>query len=239
VTADPLVLVSEIDRATARLLETANALDDAALAEASLLPGWTRGHVLAHIARNADGCTNLLTWARTGVETPQYASWDSRVADIEAGAGRPLSDQLADLEETAARLTEAAAATPAAAWSATVRWTDGTTARAARVVWARLREVEVHHVDLGCAYQPVDWPDAFTLRLLHEIANGFNANPQASAIRLYADDLGHELTIGSATDPPTISGSGYELAAWLTGRSRGDGLAVSPAGPLPEVPTWK
>ena len=40
----------------------------------SLLPGWTRAHVLAHVAGNADALVNLLTWARTGEETPMYAS---------------------------------------------------------------------------------------------------------------------------------------------------------------------
>jgi maleylpyruvate isomerase len=40
----------------------------------SLLPGWSRRTVIAHVARNADALCNLLTWARTGVETPMYAS---------------------------------------------------------------------------------------------------------------------------------------------------------------------
>ena len=51
--------------ATERLLATATALGDAQVREASLLPGWTRGHVLTHLARNADGMINLLSWART------------------------------------------------------------------------------------------------------------------------------------------------------------------------------
>ena len=48
------------------------------MAGPSLLPGWSRGHVLTHLARNADGAVNLLTWARTGVETPQYVSQEQR-----------------------------------------------------------------------------------------------------------------------------------------------------------------
>ena len=53
-TADPLVLIAEVDRATARLLATARTLDDDAVRAPSPLPGWTRGHVLTHVARNAD-----------------------------------------------------------------------------------------------------------------------------------------------------------------------------------------
>src|SRR4029453_13661966 len=74
VTYDPPPLAVDGGRAPARLLAPAAALDDAALSGRSLLPGWTRGHVLTHLARNADGAVNLLTWARTGVETPHYAS---------------------------------------------------------------------------------------------------------------------------------------------------------------------
>jgi maleylpyruvate isomerase len=240
VTADPLVLIAEIDRATARLLETAQALDDAAVREPSLLPDWTRGHVLTHIARNADGCANLLDWARTGVQTPQYASWESREADIAAGAGRPLTEQIDDLKASAARFAEAVDEMPPQAWLVTVRWLSGRTDRAAGVMWARLREVEVHHVDLASAYRPSDWPEAFVHRLLHEVATGgFRAGSAAPAVRLHAEDLGHELTIGSAALLPTVSGPGSALAAWLTGRSRGEGLAVSPPGPLPEVPGWR
>ena len=53
---------------TERLLASAAALSDAQLREPSPLPGWSRGHVLSHIARNADGLRNLLIWARTGIE---------------------------------------------------------------------------------------------------------------------------------------------------------------------------
>jgi maleylpyruvate isomerase len=239
VTADPLLLVVEVDRATARLLETARRLDERALAGPSLLPGWTRGHVLAHVARNADGCVNLLTWARTGVETPQYASAAQRAADVAAGAGRPIAAQLADISASAERFLDAVAQMPAAAWAVEVRWLSGTTGPAAGVVWSRLREVEVHHVDLDAGYGPTAWSEAFCHRLLHELAAGFGAAPDGPRVRLRATDLGHEVTIGGDDDVPTVHGSGAALAAWLTGRSAGADLTVTPDGPLPPVPTWK
>src|SRR5437870_12625963 len=82
--------------ATDRVLATATALSDAQAREPSLLPGWTRGHVLTHIARNSGGMVNLLRWARTGTEAPMYASAESRGADIEAGAGRAAADLAAE-----------------------------------------------------------------------------------------------------------------------------------------------
>src|SRR5436309_2025968 len=95
--------------ATERVFVTGTALSDAQAREPSLLPGWTRGHVLSHIARNADGMVNLLNWARTGTETPMYASAESRSADIEAGARSPATDLTAAVREQAARVAAGAA----------------------------------------------------------------------------------------------------------------------------------
>src|SRR5580700_9053467 len=111
--------------ATGRLLASATALTGAQLREPSLLPGWSRGHVLTHIARNADGMVNLLRWARTGTPAPMYASAESRAADIEAGAGRPAAGLTADVRESAAALAAAAADMPDGAWTAQVRALHG------------------------------------------------------------------------------------------------------------------
>src|SRR5689334_23923737 len=114
---DPLVLLTDVDRATDNLLRAAADLDPTVVSAPSLLPGWTVGHVLTHLARNAEAYTNLLTWARTGVETPAYASSEARDAAIEAGAGRPLDEQIADLRAAHERFADAAAAMPAEAWT--------------------------------------------------------------------------------------------------------------------------
>ena len=233
-TADPLVLMAEVDRATDRLLATARQLDgEGALGAASLLPGWTRGHVLTHLARNADGLTNLLTWARTGVVTPQYPSWDKRNEDIEAGADRPASEQVNDLREACARFAAAADAMPAEAWTVQLDLSSGPQS-AARVAWRRLREVEVHHVDLDAGYGTGDWPDAFSHRLLRELVSGL----EDFNLVVGATDLGHDLTIGDPSGAPTVTGPAHALAGWLTGRTDGSGLTVSPAGPLPVPPQW-
>ena len=77
--------LDRIQESTRQLLTSAAGLTDAQAAGASRLPGWTRGHVLTHLARNADGFVNLLAWARTGVKTPMYPSEAARDAGIEAG----------------------------------------------------------------------------------------------------------------------------------------------------------
>jgi maleylpyruvate isomerase len=233
VTADPLVLTDEVDRATARLLTTAAALGGAdALAAPSLLPGWTRGHVLTHAARNADAMRNLLHWARTGEVTPAYPSREARAADIEAGATRPLDEQVADLRDSSARFAQAAADMPAEAWHVQLPLDTGPQV-AARVIWRRLREVEVHHLDLAAGYEPSDWPESFAHRLLHEVTAGLGGID----LSIRSTDLAHPLVLG-AGGPPIVTGPSAILAGWLTGRIAKPELTVDPTGPLPVLPEW-
>src|ERR671939_294815 len=96
-------------------------LTDDELRQPSALPGWSRAHVVAHLARNADALVNLCSWARTGVETPMYPSRQARDAAIEATATLPPDALRADFRDAEARLAEAAAVLPDRAWSAPLR----------------------------------------------------------------------------------------------------------------------
>jgi maleylpyruvate isomerase len=235
VTADPLALTDELILADARLQATIAGLSEEALGEPSLLPGWTRGHVLAHIARNADALNNLLTWARTGIETLPYATPTTRVDDIEAGANGTLMEHIDDIRTSAAQFAEAAADMPVDAWGMVL----GKQGSAVRVVWRRLREVEVHHVDLDAGYTPADWPEAFTHRLLHELVHDRpRSDGTLPVVAVHVDGLAHPLQLGTGTPAVTVSGPGHTLAAWMSGRSDGSSLVVSPTGPLPTLSDW-
>ncbi len=228
-TVDPLVLMAEVDRATDRFLRTAAALDDAAVAAPSALPGWTRGHVLTHVARNADAYARLLLGAATGEDLPGYPTPTARAEGIEAGWARPAAAQLADVRQACVRFAEQAAAVPAASWSMVLSATGGP---AALVPWARLREVEVHHVDLAAGYTAGDWSEAFALRLLREVVSGLTDD-----LVLRPAGLEHPLVVGRGGDV-TVSGPTPAMAAWLTGRGDGTGLTSS-TGELPTPPRWK
>jgi maleylpyruvate isomerase len=234
-TTDPLGLAADVAQSTTKLFATTNGLTDESVARPSLLPGWTRGHVLTHLARNADGAVNLLTWARTGVRTPQYESLAQRAADIEAGATRDRAAQLSDLRGACVRFAAAVDEMPAEAWTAVVQWTSGREAPAAEVMWHRLREVEIHHVDLDAGYVPADWPEAFVLRLCRTQADSLAHREDGPAVVLRAPEVGHDLVIG---DGPVVSGPAWAIAAWLTGRTTGHELTLTPAGPLPAVPPF-
>ncbi len=155
-------LSDQIDQATQRLLDTARTITDPDLRVPSMLPGWTRGHVLAHLARNADGMRNVLVGVRTGQDRPAYASAQAREAGIEQDAGRRATEQAADLASSAMALRTVARQLPDAGWQVPVRMLEeGDVFPAAALLTRRLVEVELHHCDLGAGYGPGDWPAVF------------------------------------------------------------------------------
>ncbi|MER6051558.1 maleylpyruvate isomerase family mycothiol-dependent enzyme [Streptomyces sp. BHT-5-2] len=234
--------VAAVHEATDRLLISLGKLDDAAVGEPSLLAGWTRGHVLAHLARNADALTNLLTWARTGVRTPMYASAAARDGDIERGADRPLAAHLEDLRESTARFEAAAEAVPEDRRAFQVEMRNGVVERTDRLALRRLAEVELHHVDLGVGYSVDQLPPAFVDSELDFLAGiKFAGHPELPALELRDDDGRRWHTgrrgpaDGDATAPVVVSGSARDLVGWLTGRADGARLDAH-GGPLPVVP---
>jgi maleylpyruvate isomerase len=236
VTTDPLALSQDLRLADERFLTAIAGLSPDDLAAPSLLPGWTRGHVITHLARNADALGNLLTWAETGIETPAYPTPTARAEGIEAGAHRPLDEQIDDVRAACAAFADKVAAMPAAAWTFDLVPADGgkSLGAAAKVVWRRLREVEVHHVDLGFGYTTGDWPDAFTARLLKELVTD---RATTTSFELHSDS-GSSWHVGPGPYDIVVTGPADELAGWMSGRSGGTALTVEPAGPLPSVPDW-
>ncbi|GII41756.1 maleylpyruvate isomerase family mycothiol-dependent enzyme [Planotetraspora phitsanulokensis] len=237
-------LQTELAESTSRLLATAARLTDDDVRAPSLLPGWTRGHVLTHLARNADSHVNLLTWARTGVRTPQYSGQGVRETEIEAGAVRPVKELLADLEDSADRLREAVEGMPSEAWSATVSGIRPPEHPAWYIPARRLRELEIHHVDLGAGYGWADWPDTYVRRELHDtMASWPRGEGPVSEIVARWEDGGQARVWHGLGRGPAVHGSPRELVAWLTGRASGEGLTVEPspagaAGLPPSPPPW-
>ncbi len=235
--------LDRIGTATDRLSGTVASLDDAAARQPSLLPGWSRGHVLTHIARNADGLANLLRWARTGTETPMYASSQARAAAIEAGSARPVAELAADLHASAAAFAAETARVPDEAWAAQVRGLRGPPLAARGVLEWRLWEVEIHHVDLAAGYRPADWPEEFVAGALPEIAASFAGRDDTPPFLLVADRWPQRLWIGPAqqgTPRTMVHGPPASALAWLIGRDDGAGLRVSGEdGTLPVLPPWR
>lgn len=211
----------------------AGALDRLAgqdLGHPSLLPGWPRRTVIAHVARNADALGNLLTWARTGDETPMYASPEARDAAIAQTAGLPDAELLADCRAAGQRLAAAVRELPEPAWAAQVRTAQGRTVPASEVPWMRCREVWVHTVDLDAGVGFGDIPDEVLAALIDDITRTWQRRDQMPDVRL---------TTGArewGAGPVTVTGDLSGLTAWVSGRASATGLTVD--GTPPELPRW-
>jgi maleylpyruvate isomerase len=241
VDSDTTEQLAGIQESTGRLLSSAGALTDEQAAAPSRLPGWSRGHVLTHVARNADGLRNLLHWARTGSKTPMYPGGAARNEAIAAGAGRSAADLTADLSQSAAAFAAAAADMPAAAWAAQVE-RRGEPFPARDILPIRLSELEFHHVDLDTGYPPGGWPAVFVTDALRRVAVSFAGRPDMTACRLVPDGWPDSFLVGPASpDPPelVVRGTPAQLLAWLSGRAAGTGLQVTGAATAPVPPPWR
>jgi maleylpyruvate isomerase len=222
--------------ATDRLLSAVADLDDAAVTEPSRLPGWSRGHVLAHLARNADALVNVFEGR------PMYVSGEARDADIARDAPRPLKTHLADVRDSAHRFQDAASLSQD--WSRTVELRNGVLDTAAWLPWRRWIEVELHHVDLGIGYDLEDLPEEFAQREINFLAHRFRGHPGVPALMIRQDD-GRLIPTGDgrSTTPERlesgehlmITGTRADLLGWLAGRRDGTGLRVE-GGTLPSLP---
>jgi maleylpyruvate isomerase len=239
---DPAPDSAEIDAATARLLVTARTLSDADVLAPSALPGWTRGHVLTHIARNADSLVNRLVSAATGVNIPQYPSPEARDAGIEAGATRPIAEQIQDLEESHQRFVNAVGTVPPAGWAVDQLWRSGETRPASKILEARLREVAIHHLDLDAGYSASDWPPLFAVRILRSVVPAFETRGMAP-VTLVPEELDEVpgadgVILINGGSKLEVYGDAALLATWLLGRSSSTGLQWTGGTELPTPPAW-
>jgi maleylpyruvate isomerase len=179
----------------------------------SLLPGWTRGHVLTHIARNADSFVRVLDAARRGEQVTQYEGGaEGRNADIEAGSTRDWDSLVADVGASARRLDEMFATQDR--WDLAMTNSAGETVAHTELPGMRLREVVVHHADLGDpGYTPADWPADYVREDLRRMEMRYNARRP----------MGVSGLPDAARRAPPI-----ERLCWLLGR--GEIAGLEPAG---------
>ncbi len=238
---DPML--AHLTRQTDRLLESVSRLDQPSVRAASRLPGWSRGHVLTHLARNADALGRVAQVAVTGEVLPMYASAEQREADIRAGAGRPIGELAADLETSAERLLAVLAAARADRLDRAVPTGRGWDMTAREVPWFRVREVVYHHVDLDGPFTFADVPDGLVRTCLQDCVGRLTEAPTTRVVATFDAGpvleliLGDEVGSGAGSGPvQTVHGSGADLLAWLTGRS--NGLTLSADDSLPVLPAW-
>ncbi|RGE18966.1 maleylpyruvate isomerase N-terminal domain-containing protein [Leucobacter sp. wl10] len=208
----------------------------------SLLPGWTRRMVVAHVGFNARALARLVRWARTGIETPMYESEAQRAREIEFGASLP-AEALRHLSVHAAvHLNVELRDLPSEAWSRTVRTAQGREVPVSEVVWMRTREVWLHAIDLAHGARFDDLPPRLLQLLLEDIPAVWARRRAAGdpVIRLAPDDArlaapARGAAAASDTDA-VVRGSAAALVAWGTGRGAAGVREAS--GRLLQPPRW-
>lgn len=225
--ADPL----DLSEATRRLVRTADRLTDDQYAEPSGLPGWSRAHVIAHLALNAEGLAGALSGIVEGERVPMYASQEARDGDIEELAGQEPAALRGRLLGGCTDLADALAAVPEDRVGATIeRVPGGRTFTVGDVPSMRLREVEIHHADLAAGYDRSSWSPEFAAHVLDGMLHRASVPLTARAV-----DLGREWEYGEGG--PVVSGTAADLAWWLSGRGAGEGV-TSDGGALPQIGAW-
>src|SRR5580704_12538061 len=213
------------------------ALDEAAVDEASALPGWTRRHLLAHVAANAEALGNLVHWAATGEPTPMYSSPGDRAAGIERGTLLPDAELGAWLRAAAQALDDAMAKLSDEQWQAPVLTAQGRTVPATEVPWLRAREVYVHAVDLATGLSFAELPAGFCAALCADvIAKRAPAQASGSALVLEALDTGGRWKLSGDGEPIVLAGPLAEIIAYLTGRAHK--LTTAGGEPAPVLGPW-
>jgi maleylpyruvate isomerase len=209
-------------------------LTDRELDAPSLLSGWTRKHLVAHIASNAAALCRLLEWARTGIETPMYASPEARRHDIDHLAELGVSDLRNLFDGSRDHLDDQWHSLPGHAWDALIRTAQGRVVPTAETVWMRTREVWVHAVDLGNGARFTDIPEVVLASLLDDVVLLWRNRSVGGELVLEVDGAPSR-SIGTDAVPRYVCGSLPEVTEWATGRAS---IQTLQEKGLPQPPAW-
>ena len=198
-----------------RLLQSLDSLTDEQCRQPSLLPGWSRGHVLTHLARNAESHARMFAAATRGEESEQYPGGKPvRDAAIQNGAHRSAAELVADVRVTIYALEAAWASATTTTWAGhgIKSHSDGSRVPIPTLVLMRWCETEVHHADLDLGFGWRDWDPLFVR---------YDLNRQIMAWRA-RKPMGMTVLPDSVQRLPP-----NERLAWLYNRVKVDGVPPS------------
>ena len=139
------------------LLEGLQPLTDTDFRAPSLLPRYSRGAVVTHLANKTRAHVRLFDGAAAGEVRPIHPDgYDPDVA-ANLGGNRSASHLRSDVAQCLQLLEAAWEALDDGLWSWHVLMVAGRRTMA-EVVAHHLRNVEIHHVDLDIGHRPADWP---------------------------------------------------------------------------------
>jgi maleylpyruvate isomerase len=222
-------------RGTAYFAQQLAELSDAELDDETLLSGWTRRHLIAHVSYNAAALSRLLDWALTGTETPMYTSPEHRNTEIDEGAtlnGGALRNLY---DHTAARLDHKWRNIPPEAWLSEVRTAQGRTVPASETLWMRTREVWIHTVDLDGSRRFGDFPGIVLDSLLSDIVSLWRKKAVGHGLVLEVSGCAPIAVDPDALTHTTVTGTAAAVVRWASGRGASH---IKIEGPSDAPPRW-
>jgi len=206
---------------TQLVLAGVDKLSDEELREPSALAGWTRAHLVAHLARNAEALGRLAHWASTGEE-------------IDRTAKNSAAQLRAELHDTAAAFDGQLSQLDDAAWDSVVRSAQGRAIPGRELPWMRTREVWLHGVDLGMGLTTAGFPADLVDVFLDDVKKVVGGKPACPPVLLRATDSDRTWTLGPEGDRTEVAAPAPELLAWVSGRPA---AGLDPAE-APVLPPW-
>ena len=225
----PAIELDWARRGTAYFARMLNSLCDAELNEASLVPGWTRRHIVAQVSYQARALTRLTEWAAGGPERMMYASETERLEEVEIGATLPPHALRGLFQHTAVHLVVEWRDLTEEGWDAPLRLLDDHPCTTRDTPMIRAREIWLRTMDLDAGGSFVDMPPAMVDRLLDQTTREWRAEPLVLLVENHAD---RRILLGSGAGKP-ISGCAADLLRWISGRGA---RRLSYEGSLPVIP---
>lgn len=211
---------------TTRLLGTTIEFGEDDWAAPTVLPGWTRSHVAAHLVEQAMRLTKALNaeaeHERESDPSRLRCQWERQAIEDGLALQTRLDESAGQLQDALARLEHR---------DQTVRITDGWDAPPSLVPALRLRELVVHHFDL-IGREALDVPPAALLTIA-EFETLRPRNAELPPVLLVADE-GFSARIGADSgDTTTVIGPLADLCLWLARGIASDHISGASAVPMP------
>ena len=229
-------LPAELHKAAGTVTRLFSTMDESSVTGPSELPGWTRGHVLAHIVGISNAMARQLEYAQRGEKIELYdGGMEGRTKAIDLAAGHSLADHTASVTTAVNAAVAAFDSLEPNGWQAPISYRDGTVFDGGLALW---RELTIHASDLGMGYGPETWSRPFCEHLFSFL------EPRVPAdYKFVLQPTGlAPLTLGHGGTSIAITGMLTDIAAWLAGREPSLGslraTAAADGVDLPDLLPW-
>jgi maleylpyruvate isomerase len=232
----PEKLLEELRRAADVVTAMVASMTEQDIKAPSELPGWTRGHLLAHLGGIANAMARQLEYAARGESVELYdGGFEGRTRAIDLAAGHSLAEHRAAVDAALERALRAFGELDAAGWHEPITYRGGGVFDGGLALW---RELVIHATDLGTGRGPETWSRPFCEHLFD-----FLTARVPGGQKFVLQPLGlPPVAIGTGGKSTVISGMLTDIAAWLAGRTPTLGslraTAAADGVDLPQLLPW-